>query len=402
MAERSEARRWLGRAAVAVWVVLGAGAVLIAPEEDAPSPSEAELRFQTAPSSLSSARSGTLAFARLLRRMGFQVSEHSGVGDPDADLLLLLEPRHAPSPEESAILIEWVRRGGRLVYAPGNFVGERATPRRRHLGEGDPVEDVPADDAPGGEAPAPGTPTGDEETEQQPEEQTDRLAAGPNRDVVDHLAAAIASEATGEPREDGSATLWRVGAGRAALLENGAVNLSNELLEEQGIRDQLGWLRWILTGARTVAFDEGRLGYGEAVGPWVLLTQSRFSAGTKLALLALFILLVARGARRQPAQPEPPAGGRAFGEHIDAVASVMRAGSRARLAGAVLVDGTRRRLGALAATPRATEVIQAAERALAGSPTPGTVGRHAARLRDLEGAIGLEADAADAARRQRV
>lgn len=383
MPETHDARRWLGRAAVAAWLVVGTGAVLLAPEPEAPSPTEAELLYHTAPSSRSSAPAGTLAFARLLGSIGFDVGEHSGIGSPDADVLLVLEPRYCPSVEEASVLIDWVRRGGRLVYAPGDYGGSRVSWR-----DGDRDRDELAGD--------------ERQTEDGDETSFDRSRSETAGNTVDTLAVAVDSESADGARVEGPASLWRVGAGRVALLDSGAAVLSNEALDESGIRDQLGWLRWMLAGVRTVAFDEGRLGFGEAPGLWSLVTRSRFSTGIELALLALAILLVARGARRLPALPEPTPGGRAFGEHIDAVADVMRVGARTRLAGSALVEGTRRRLGVLAATPRAAEEIERAEKALAGSPSPGAVVRLAARLRDLETTMGLVADAADAARMKRI
>jgi hypothetical protein len=86
--------------------------------------------------------------------------------------------------------------------------------------------------------------------------------------------------------------------------------------------------------------------------------------------------------RRQPAQPDPPAGGRDFGEHLNAVAEVLHHRRRLRAAETLLLEGVRRRLGPLVHRSAIRGVLAEIESAPATDETE--LVRHAERLRQLD------------------
>src|SRR4051794_8253142 len=66
---------------------------------------------------------GALALARWMQDLGFRVDrlEDGRLSLDEVDVLLILEPiRRFDEPEGQAIL-DWVRRGGTLVYVPGQL-----------------------------------------------------------------------------------------------------------------------------------------------------------------------------------------------------------------------------------------------------------------------------------------
>ncbi len=373
MAESGGRSRSLGRAAVVGWIVLGIIGVLVAPTSEPPSPTSAEVIFGQSPSMHSSARTGTLAFARLLERMEYDVRIHQAAGRPSAEVLMLLEPKVGLGDEEVDALVTWVRDGGRLVYAPHGVSPPVDEPEE--LWASDAAGDGESDEA-----------RDDDEAEEEEQASDD---TSDDESIGDRFLLALEEEIRSEPRVIGTATLWDVGRGRAAILEGGAIALSNESLADVGIGSELPWLRVILAGRTSVAFDEGRLGFGEALGVWGMITHSRFATAARLVLMALLLWIVARGSRRVPAQPDPPAGGRDFGEHIDAVADVLGSGGRVRLALDALAAGTRRRLGALVATDRARQLFDAVASSCRGRPSAATVARTAEALRKLEADCGI-------------
>jgi hypothetical protein len=340
MAESTEPARWLGRVAIVAWVVVGVATVLLAPTKEPPAPGYAELLFGAAPSMQSSARGGTLLLARLLERQGFTVQTTAAYGPPIVDSLFMLAPRIGLGEEEAGALVAWVRAGGHLVYAPVIVTLE------------------PAAEAKDGE------------------KKRVRLD--------DELLQALQADAVGESAKLGAATVWDIGRGRVAWLDDGAAPLTNERLGAVGLAPELDWLEMLLNGSTTVAFDEGRIGFAEPEGVLALLGRSRFGAGLKLGIFGLVLWLVAIARRRLPARAEPPPGTRAFGEHIDAVAALLNRGARVPLAGRLLLHGTIRRLGALARVDDAQAALRDAGQALAKAPTTLTLAREAERLRQLE------------------
>lgn len=363
MARETQGRgRWLGRAAVTGWLALGAFAAWMAPEADPISPDLAERLFGEARSAQSSAPDGLMALAQTLERLGFSVGAHTHAEPPDADLLVLLAPQANLEEAEIESLLAWVHRGGHLIYAPAWIT---LAVSQKETDEDEIVED-------GDGPPTPGLDVEPAATE------TDRI------EIDDALLAAIPVRGRESAVAGDSATLWQIGAGSVAVVAEGGHALCNAALRERGLEPELPWLRVMLAGVEAVAFDEGRVAGGAPEGLTGLLRRSRFAPAILLAFVALLLSLLARGARRVPALPEPPAGGRDYGEHLDAVAGLLHRSSRVAIARRYLVRGTRRRLGPLAETPRARAVLSEVEARLAGLPSPVETARQAEALRRLE------------------
>lgn len=75
-------------------------------------------------SSRSSSAGGALALARWLERIGYTVERLEGTSSADlADgaMLFVLEPIRGFDHGEAEAILSWVRRGGSLVYVPGEF-----------------------------------------------------------------------------------------------------------------------------------------------------------------------------------------------------------------------------------------------------------------------------------------
>jgi hypothetical protein len=334
-------RRWLGRVAVAGWLALGLGAALLAPAPAIPDPATAEQLFGEARSMQSSAPEGLHAFARLIEKLGFAVSAHRSAAAPKSDALVLLGPAVALEDEEVEALVRWLRDGGRLIYAPSSLIFQI-------IGDDDEapeMEELPLDDG-----------------------------------LVDGIARA----GEGVTARGGAASLWRVGLGRVAIVDDAGIVLSNGKLKKVGLRGQLGWLRWVLEGAHTVAFDEARIGAAVELSPVEMLRASRFWPAVVMALCALAVWLLSRSVRRSPPQPLARAGGRDFGEHLAGVASLLERGNRVDLALRAMIEGTRRRLGPRATTVAAKRGLRAADVARRGRSAPERLAEQAEALRRLE------------------
>ncbi len=347
-----------GGVAVLGWLLLGLVGMWVTPE-DLASPGESQLLFGSSPSMQSSAPSGVFAFARLLEHTGFAVGAHLAPGPPDHAVWVLLEPNVILSAEEVAATMEWLAAGGRLVYAPKRIDVTLS-------GEGAGAEEGP-----------------EEEQADEPEETGEEGGedAGERHLItLDDPLIAKLSEDGRRPEQLGATTLWRVGSGMAAVPEAGAAVLSNASLSAHGLGEELTWLNVVLAGRQRVVFDEARLGAAPEKGALDLLRESHYGTAVNLALVAVLVGLVAFGVRRQPPQSEPAAGGRVFGEHLDAVGRLLAQGERRRLAALWLLSGTRRRLGGLAASERASVQLEAAQAELAA----GHLVRAGERLRQLE------------------
>lgn len=367
-------RRWLMYGGFVLWLVLGIVSVTISSEPQPLGPEAAQMVFGNARSIASSAPDGLLAFARVLERMGFAVSEHRRAAPPrdDRAVLVLLGAKALPSEHEIALLFRWLNSGGRLIYgSPEVSIAQKG------IEGSDEVDDEAQDTT--GEA--------DEEyVEDEAEEEIDE-----DMPFYDPLIEQL--EETGIELEGlgGASTLWRVGLGRVAVLADAGAALSNAHLKDNGLTDELAWLVFLLEGRRNVLFDEARLGFAAPEGLSDVVFKSRFGAALRLGLLALLLYVLAYGVRQMPPQPEPPPGVRAFSEHLDAVAGALDSGHRIRLAGQALLDGTRRRLGALASTPQAAQTLATVQAALLEGMSPTQMARSAERLRRLETQLGTGA-----------
>lgn len=243
---------------------------------------------------------GVSAYAALLRRSGHQVVRlRDRLRDLDLDprfTVVVLWP-DVITPEDAAALRRFLRRGGRLVAAdeqPGAWFG----------------------------AVVPGPPTWSEPALGV----THALAAVPETAGV----RAIAPGASGRFADTGSAVpvvgdataalaaVERVGAGRAVLLADASPLVNGRLAE----RDDAALALAVAGPGRPVAFVESVHGYGRASG-WGAL-PGRFRGALALLGVAGLALVLARGRRLGPAQPQ----GRAL--------APARSGYAEGLAGALL------------------------------------------------------------------
>jgi hypothetical protein len=289
-----------------LWIILGVVLTLLTPGNGPLTPQRAEAVYGQARSIHSAAPDGLLAFAETLRRVGLQIGIHRSAGRPEGDALVLLGPSVPLSEVERTALLDWVRQGGRLLYAPP--AGAKKNPE-------------------------PGDPAG-----------PDHANADAQRCLADSFCEELARLGQGV----GDEVPWRqarLGLGCIVLLPEQGAALSNAELARSGLNAHAAWLGWWLEGTRRIQFDEARIGVGGADGLLDVLRQSRFWPAFLMACLGLLLLVLAGATRRVPAGAEPRAGSRDFGEHLDAAGSLLARDARAELARQLLLQGTRRRLG---------------------------------------------------------
>jgi hypothetical protein len=266
-------------------------------------------------SSYAYGRYGTSAYATLLQRSGHEVVRiRDDLRDLDLDprfTVVLLWP-DAISSEDAAALHRFVARGGRLVAAdldPGSWLG-------------DVVPDPPewADEPIGITRPlAPLIET----------QGVSSLAAG-----IEGLfsSAGSAAPAVGS-RTALLAVVARVGAGRAVLLADAAPLVNSRLAR----RDDAAFALALAGAGRPVAFVESVHGYGRASGFGAL--PGRFRGALILLGVAGAALVLSRGRRLGPAQPEGRALAPARAAYADGLAGVLvRSGPPADAIAAVVAE----------------------------------------------------------------
>lgn len=263
------------------WLTIAVVAVALAPPADPLPPEVADAVYGTLRSTQSSARSGVMGFARVLERLGYQVRPHALPTPPSEGLWVLLAPRVPMLDEEAAVFSDWIRAGGRALYAPRTLVVELP-------GESEPVTIVLPDFFL-------------ERVEKEGE-----LVA--DKDVVE---------------------TYRFGLGRVVVLADEGFTLSNQALEELGLGAESSWLSWILEGIGAVHFDEVRAGAGGA-DRWAMAPVASPWVFTLLAL-TLGAWVWARLIRREPIVA-PVTDGVSVERHIHAVAALLRVGRRRALA----------------------------------------------------------------------
>jgi hypothetical protein len=288
----STQRTWRSALAIGTWLSVGLAAGVWAGGPQPLTRTQSTARYASARSMHSAAPDGVRAFALTLGRLGHEISMHRSAGRPGGDALVLLGPSVALAEEERGALLEWLRRGGHLLYAPAKSAA--------------------------------------------PEENDDCLK--------DALCVELLAE--GDHVQKGSdAFRLSIGLGRAVILDDGGASLSNAALERSGIGSHGAWLGWWLDGVHHIDFDEARIGVATADGLLNLLEQSRYLPAALLGALGLLVALLASATRRSPVQADASAGSRDFGEHLDAVGELFRRDGRSRLARELLLAGTRHRLG---------------------------------------------------------
>lgn len=89
----------------------------------------------------SSTEGGALALAMWLQDMGYRVERLDGSASLDGvDLLFVLEPLRRFDRPEAQVVLDWVRRGGVLVYVPGGSVLRTISPEAPGDGLSDDLE----------------------------------------------------------------------------------------------------------------------------------------------------------------------------------------------------------------------------------------------------------------------
>jgi hypothetical protein len=255
-------------------------------------------------SSYAYGRYGVSAYAALLRRSGHQVVRlRDRPRDLDLDprfTVVLLWP-DVISPDDAAALRRFVRRGGRLVAAdqqPGAWFGA-VVPDPPTWGEaalGVTHVLAPLPETAGVRTIARGV-------------SGHFIASGSAVPVVGDATAALAA-------------VERAGAGLAVLLADASPLVNGRLAE----RDDAAFALDLAGPGRPVAFVESVHGYGRASG-WGAL-PGRFRGGLVLLGLAGAALVLARGRRLGPAQPQGRALAPARSEYADGLAgALLRTGS---------------------------------------------------------------------------
>jgi hypothetical protein len=249
---------------------------------------------------------GVSAYAALLQRSGHQVvrlRDRPRDLDLDPRLTVVLLYPDVVTRNDTAALARFVRRGGRLVAAdeqPGSWLGAVVPDPPLWAADvlGVTHALVPLPETAGIRTIASGV--------------TGRFtASGSAVPAVGDAVSALAS-------------VGRVGAGRAVLLADASPLMNGRLAE----RDDAAFALDIAGAGRPVAFVESVHGYGRA-GGWGAL-PSRFRGALVLLGVAGAALMLARGRRLGPAQPEGRALAPARSEYADGLAgALLRAGSPA-------------------------------------------------------------------------
>jgi hypothetical protein len=242
---------------------------------------------------------GTSAYATLLQRSG-----HDVVRLRDRPRDLNLDPRltvvmlwpDLVNRADAAELRHFVSHGGRLVAAdtsPGAWLGDvvRDPPRWADAALGSTRPLAPLPETSGVSALAPGF-------------EGRFVSAGSTAPAVGTSSALLA-------------TVARVGAGRAILLADAAPLVNGRLARRDDARFALD----IAGPGRPVAFLESVHGYGRASG-WGAL-PGRFRGGLALLGLAGAVLVLARGRRLGPAQPQGRALAPARSAYAEGLAGVL-------------------------------------------------------------------------------
>jgi Domain of unknown function (DUF4350) len=261
----------------------------------------------------------------------------------DADSLrgtvALLAASVQPSADEMEALLEHVRRGGTLIYAPGAYEHRSAAFDSlgidvRWLKDLAPWQDETRTAAP------------------RPHRWTQGVArvTGFQRAFVDTTAAFRASGAETLLVVEGApaAATWRVGEGRVIAFAD-AGPLRNERLKESGAATVFARAAAELARGDTLWFDEYHHGFGSSndmVGGMLRHAGRVLPRGFWVQLLVAFALLLWLVGRRFGAPlPPPPLRRRSPLEHVEALAGAYRQAGAKRTARRLLLAGLARRLG---------------------------------------------------------
>ena len=303
------------------------------------SPPMEEQPIEGPASSLRGGPGGTMAFFEVIDDLGFDSRRRYDEVDEFLELQVeggvycLLAPTDLLTYEESNKLIEWVRQGGTLLYAPRSE-GET-------LLEELEVELVGSMDL-------------DVSARSTDNRLARRILKGVRRTGYPLPKQLLTSEANGFvpliASEDGlaSCALLARGSGRVLLLSD-IRPLTNTALDDSPLIAVVVRALAALESGERVYFDEYHHGYkgdqDPAIATWRWL--SRTSGGRAVLTLALigFISLITSGLRLGKPVPIRPKARRSSLEHVDALAVAYRASNALKLPSNRLVDGLRIRLG---------------------------------------------------------
>ncbi|MEO1482863.1 MAG: DUF4350 domain-containing protein [Myxococcota bacterium] len=264
-----------------VWTVLGVALLVFVPQDRAVDPSQSATLYGEQRTSFSSADGGVLAFFRLLRALGFDVRRNAGFRLPESGVHLILAPEVRLDDDEADRLVEWIRRGGHLVYAPTRLVGSY-------------------------------TENGIEREFEVPDPLLTSLSAIEFQDELNVRAGVL-------------------GAGRVVILQDGAWRLSNRVVFERGLEDELAWLAYITEGQERLTFDEARAGAMLSGGLLTAVFGERFAWPFALLAMTGVLALWSTLARRVPVVSVGKVRGAEAAEHITAVARALRRERRVSL-----------------------------------------------------------------------
>ena len=295
------------------------------------------------PSTYRATPSGTLALYLLLEELAVPVEQRVTPlveGAPLPDALAVLGPTEPFSPAEVAALVEWVREGGRLLYAavPGDTLTAAL---------GLVLEYAPADTLPGDPPPVTAFPA------QHPLTTGTDSVTGFDFVFADSSAALDAAGADPLLRlQDGRVAAVALTVGQGTVFAwSDVAPLANQALEESGAAVLFARAaREAVSGdGGPLQFDEyhhGFTGGGSPAG--ALLSFLRSSAAGRMSLQLAIVaagLLLLLGSRFGAPIPPAPARRRSPLEHLDALASAYHAGRSRGRARHLVVAGLARRIG---------------------------------------------------------
>lgn len=285
---------------IAIWSGVAVVAFVFAPDRSEELvPEVAEMVYGDSRSSLSSGSDGVLAFARILERLGVQPRVYRDVSLPSNGVLAVLAPVLWYTDAEADRVVDWIRGGGRLLYATREIT-------------------VETDD---------------------------------DLDVV--VEDPIVARLFGSEQKIGGTVFEQVsvGRGRAVVLFDGGRSITNEAVFDSRLADATAWMNFLFEGESVIHFDEVRSGVMQGAGLIDTLLQTRYAPLLIVAAIVFLLLAWAGFPRLRPAQAAAPSPRRDLRGYLASIAEGMQHDGRRGLAMRLMTEGCRRRLGPIARVP---------------------------------------------------
>jgi hypothetical protein len=304
------------------------------------------------PSTLLTGDGGTRALFELTRELGldsraWMLPTREALFRERVQALAILGVGPALTRGEADVLLDWVRAGGRLFYAP--LARPRGTGDREPFLEALGVRRLPGSSKAGWTAEQPPQAARSEEARLLLEGTPDSVTCDAGALDYSGLESTTPHEVLLGP-DDTRAALALVHPGDGTLvLVASTAGLVNSELAESGLT--VATLRALsaLADGGTLWFDEFHHGHDERVGVVAAGTRYLLDTHTGWALLALLavalLAVVCRGIRLGPPVPEPPRPGRSSLEHVDALAAAWGSARAHARPAVLLVEGLRLHLG---------------------------------------------------------